>query len=315
MTHLQQLVFKAVIPENSIEKERGVVLSERQVAMSEPDEVFAETYFNHFYDHDHPLGGGGILGYEEEIRSFSHPETLGYYQRLFRPRNMVLTVVGGKSILEYRELIGRYFTEFDGSDSWTENPTLHTLRESGVKATLLEKDYNHVQIEMGYYLTRPDELEFLSREYYALRVAANALSRRVFLDLRDDKGLAYHAGAGMQSVSQGDFFSVLGEFSKENYPKAKPVLENYARDLFVKPVTEDELRHAKRMLTSARWARGAREVAKSVASHLFVRGQLLSPEGAGRECVNLSVDEVNTIVTRLLSNKPLEIIAVGPVGE
>lgn len=53
---------------------------------------------------------------------------------------------------------------------------------------------------------------------------------------------------------------------------------------------------------------------ESVANNLFLFGQLVSPEGATIECSKLTLEVVHKIVHKLLANKPLETIAVGPVS-
>lgn len=312
--HLAELIWKAQIPEDKVEKEKQVVMSEFKAGMSDPDKFTFKVLLDHFYDADMPWSNGGVIGNEESINGFTHKSSLEFYKKYFHPQNMVLLVVGGKEIDYYKKLIEQYFNVNAEQRDWDVNPTLDMQRKGGNLITEVEKDFNHVNLYAGYYLHKPSDIDYPSLEMYALRFAAYALSTRVFLDLRDKQGLAYSIGTGLDNYDLGYFFNFSGEFPKEKYSEARKGMEDYTQNKIFEPITQVEFKRALRYYKSVRWAKSGRQVANHAVSNLFFHGQPLAPESNHKYLDQLTVDFVNETVNKFFKDRPMEVIAVGPLG-
>lgn len=312
--HLSELIWNARIPEEKVEKEKQVVLSERKAGMSDPQDFTNEVINNHIYDQDTPWAGGGVIGSEENINSFNHDSALNFYKKYFHPHNMVLLVVGGREVSFYKRLVDKYFDKEPINDHWDPNPVFDKKRTNANKVTEVEKDFNHVNLFAGYYLHKHTEIKYPSLEFYALRFAANVLSLRIFLDLRDSKGLAYNVGSDFYNYDIGYFFNFAGEFPKERYKEARAAIEDYAQNKLFESVTPVEFKRSLRAFKSIRWAKSGRNVAQHAFNELFFRGQPLSPEATHKYMDQLDVDFVNATVKKFFQGRQMELIAVGPLG-
>ncbi|MBL8014969.1 MAG: insulinase family protein [Candidatus Doudnabacteria bacterium] len=312
--HLSQLIWEPLLPESKVDKEREVVFSERQAAMSDPEQFTMEAFNNHFYDANTPYAGGGVLGGDEEIRRFTHQDVRDFHSRYFTPSNMHLLVVGGAELSVYRGMIERYFGNNERtSTSWEKNPVLRAVRKGAPKESSISKEFNHANLYMGYYLHNEAELIYPSPELFALKFAAYALSTRIFLDLRDRQGLAYAVGCSLLDLDTGFLFNFSGEFPADKYNQAFDEVRKYADDKLYEPITEQEFKRALRYFRSTRWARSGRKVANFVADNLFKYGQLIAPESMHKYLADLDVAFVNKTLHKKLSGHKLDILAVGAV--
>jgi zinc protease len=307
---LSEVTLRATLPTGKVAKEREVVLAERQASESEPMDVTMEAFTRHIHGDEHPYGGGGILGTQEDIAALTTADVEQFYKTYFTPANMLLVVVGGAEEQTYLRLVEDYFASELVAGEWQENKLLDQARQLQPHDSKLIKDFQHINSAIGLYFSET-EVPFISPEYFALQIGAEVLNNRIFLDLRDEQGLAYSVGASLHDADHGYFFSMMGEFPIQAYAAARPQLEKYLTNLLTEPVTPDELRRALRRFKSTRWARSARRIAEYVAEWLFEHGQLISPEAFVADYEQIDLVQVNELLHKLLPSKTPEWIEVG----
>lgn len=97
----------ATLPEREIERERSVVLSEREGNENHPEfrteeELYALAFRQHPYRWD-------ALGHVEDIRRMHREGLLSFYQRFYGPENACLVVSGGFETRDLLPVISRRF--------------------------------------------------------------------------------------------------------------------------------------------------------------------------------------------------------------
>lgn len=310
--HICELIWEPLLPADKAEKERDVIFSERQAGLSDPNLFTQEVTNNHLYDADTAFAGGGIIGSDNDIQNFSHQVVVDFYQRYFRPSNMQLMVVGGRDKEFYRQKIQEYFVRGEKS-LWEVNPMFGRKRSAKPKISEVAKDFNHVNLAMGVYLSEGADLSYPSPEFFALKFATHALSNRVFNELRDEKGLAYSVGCSLDNYDLGFYFNISGEFPKEKYKQARSEVDAYVEDKIFEPITQEEFRNALRYHKSTRWARSGRHVANYFSAQLFNHGQPMAPESSNHFLDQLTLEMVNETTNKLLKDRDLDTIIVGPI--
>jgi predicted Zn-dependent peptidase len=89
---LADLVQNPLFRESDIEKEKGVILEEIKMEADQPEFVLHETFISNFWK-GHGLGKP-ILGTKETVKKFGQPMLLDYYNRVYSPRNILITAAG-----------------------------------------------------------------------------------------------------------------------------------------------------------------------------------------------------------------------------
>lgn len=312
---ISQVVLHPTFPEADAAKEREIIMSERKAGMSEPDQVTGEVYTQHFYSDKHPWGGGDVIGSEQDIAQFKVEHCIDFYKRFFIPANMVLIATSSLPKDQLKKMVNDYFNvQMPIVNQWSENPLIGATRDTEVHDSLIPADFNHVNLYLGNYLPYSEDLYDYSLDYFGLRLAAQVLSVRQFLEVREKQALAYSTYSLVDNTGTGFFFTSHGQFPKDVYAKGREELLKEHNNLTTTPITEKEFRQAKRKLKSVRWADNLRAIATFVGGNLFERGQLIAPETQQKFYDQLTVEGVNNLVQKYLVNTPLETIAVGPLG-
>jgi zinc protease len=125
----------ATIPADALDKERNVVLSEREMNENYPEfRVEEEVYALAFRMHPYRWS---TLGYTQDIKGMDREKLLGFYKRFYGPRNATLVVSGGFSVPNVRRIITKLFSglenEVDSPDVRIEEPPQTSSRETTLR--------------------------------------------------------------------------------------------------------------------------------------------------------------------------------------
>jgi zinc protease len=122
----------ATIPEEELDKERNVVLSEREMNENYPEfkmeeELFALSYRVHPYR-------WSTLGYEHDIRNMNSERLREFYRKFYGPRNATLVVSGGFDPALMKKTISTLFGSIENPvsppDVHIEEPHQRSARET-----------------------------------------------------------------------------------------------------------------------------------------------------------------------------------------
>ncbi len=97
---LADLVLNPLFREEDIEKEKGVILEEIKMEADQPEFVLHETFISNFWK-GHGLGKP-ILGTKETVKKFGQEMLFDYYNRVYSPRNILITAAGN---LDHDEIV------------------------------------------------------------------------------------------------------------------------------------------------------------------------------------------------------------------
>jgi zinc protease len=199
------------------------------------DEFFATLYGPHPYSLQ-------VLGTPESLRRVDHAALVEWYRRSYRPERMTLTVSGQVSAAQVLAEARRLFGELPRGGEATETPR-PAPANPGTRR-VIEQAAQQAQILAGGIapsLSHPDHapVKVLST------ILGGGMAGRLFVELRDKRGLAYTAASYYDPVRDpGALILYLGT-APENATKAEEELRREIERIRTDLVSDDELRRAK----------------------------------------------------------------------
>ena len=171
-----------------IEREKGVILEEMNMYQDTPRDHIGTVYETLMFG-DNPLGWE-TLGTKETIKGADRDTFLGYIDEWYTPERMVVGVsgmVGDDLAPDARGAARRHVAE--RRRAARRRPTLD--RSPGPHVAIHHKDADQAHLILGvesYPLEHPDRyaLQLLSA------VLGSGMSSRLFLEVRERRGLAYY---------------------------------------------------------------------------------------------------------------------------
>jgi predicted Zn-dependent peptidase len=295
-----------------VEREKGVILEEMNMYYDTPRDYISSLYEELMFG-DNPLGWE-TLGTKDTIRAAKRDTFVDYVGDWYTPSRMVVGVSGmvGDDLLPTLEsLLG------DMSRNGTDGvPAVEIERAGQPKVRLHTKDSDQAQISVGvpsYPLEHPDR--------YALQLVATVLgsgmSSRLFLEVRERRGLAYYVfGLNHSYTDTGSLFAQAG-VDLARVDEAVQVTVEQFRRLAEEPVPADELEKA-RSLAKGRFVLQTETPQGLILFGLrreVLEGHAAEPEEllAGLDAV--TAEDVQRVAQDVIESDALRLAVIGPFDD
>src|SRR3989344_5076314 len=200
-----------------IEEERGVVVQEINMNSDNPMRHIMDVHEELLYG-DQPLGWS-IAGPKENILKMPTEKFRQYFDRHYFAQNTIVTIAGNVSSEKAEQDVTKYFENMRRREIIRPSPAVVEQKKPGLKILNKKTDQTHIFLGVrGYHAFDPrkEVLKIMSV------ILGGGMSSRLFMEVREKRGLAYYVGA------DADFYSDIGDFSSFaglEGPKLKSALE------------------------------------------------------------------------------------------
>ena len=242
---LADMLWHAKFDPKEIERERGVVIEEINMYEDNPimhmEDLLEEALFG-----DQPLGWN-IAGPRETIRRVTRQELITYRERFYQPHNMVIVLAGAIQLSQAKKLAQRFF----GLAKNTAVPEAHAFLPvvetitSPVK--LLKKDTQQIQVALGYP-AYPHKHPRQTAAQLLATILGGTMSSRLFIQVRERRGLAYSVRAGLNFYEDVGAFVVQAGLEKTKVHEAISLIISELNKVKKSGVTAEELHRAQEYL-------------------------------------------------------------------
>jgi predicted Zn-dependent peptidase len=305
---LFDIVSNSQLTPKDVERERMVILEELKMYMDQPQE-YVHSLFEQLMWPGHPLGRD-IIGTVESVSRVNRDDLVDYIQRHYCLPNLVVGLAGALDTEAAQSMVLSRLTLPAASNGSGYLPAPARLDRPNVH--LHQKNTEQAHICLG---TRA--ISYLDPDRYALdllnTILGEGMSSRLFLEIRERRGLAYDVHSYSTKHRDGGYFAVyLGVDTK----KAEEAVNAVVAELHAiaeHPVPEVEL-HKAREFTKGRMRLGL-EGTNSLASWLCQQELLMDEVKTVDQVIAryeaVTVDDVQRVARRVLE-QPMQIAVIGP---
>ncbi len=248
---LSDMIYHSKIETAEVEKEKGAIVEELRMykdnPMMEIDQLFEEVSFG-----DCPLGWD-IGGTEQTVRGLSREELWQYYQKHYSPHNMVLVVAGNIKAPRMKKFLN-YFTAQKapkGAEkisfykkgyvpfTWPKTPPSLEKR-----VLVHEKKVDQAQLILGFPgipNNHPDRFA----ASLLLNILGVGMSSRLFVEVREKRGLAYMVQAGSSLYRDVGMVYAQAGLDPARLKEALSVIKTEIMRMTTEPVLSEELENSK----------------------------------------------------------------------
>lgn len=308
MDVLGELIVRPNLAPAEIEGERTVIIEEIRSYQDDPAE-FAQTLFQVALFGDGPLGRE-ICGDEAGIRALPDATIHEFWRTTYRPANTVVAVAGDLAHEALVELADAAFGRGNGVvPGFEAAPTL----PAGERARFGKRQTSQAQLVVG--------LPALPRDHpdsWALgvlnAVLGDGMSSRLFLSVREERGLAYDIGSGLVDYADAGALEVSAGVDPDGLPEALGAILVELDRLRQEPVPEEELEKAKRYLAGGLELRmeETRHVASWIGGQEALHDRVLTVEEALAAIEAVDAEDVLRVARDLVTDSGLRLAAVAP---
>jgi len=308
---LSDMLVNAKFDREEIEKERGVILEEYNMYQDTPMYQIGWNFETLVFGNQ-PLGWDQI-GTKELINTVSHEDFVKYKGQLYTPDNLVVSVVGNIENDEAVSLVQKYF------DLPTAKKSLEfdALKEmDGGKVYVSEKKTEQAHVAVGF----PGYAE-THKDHWALKILSVILggnmSSRMFLGVREAKGLAYYIHTSTDNYMDGGAIVTNAGVDLKRVDEAiEGIIEQYrlVRD---EGVPAEELKKAKayvkgKMVLSLE---DSEEFGHLLAKYELLHDKAKSPEEIMKYIDEVKISDLKRVAEDLFREEKLKLAVIGPYSD
>lgn len=226
-------------------KLKGEIPAEMDEPKSKAMDAFYKNIFkNHPYGHTYTK----IL---EDIDDITPQDVRDAYRDLLSNSPKVISLVGDFDENNVIELLKKHFSEIKNTSDFSSKIEAPVLTETQI-VKVEKDDAAQAQIIQGWHVPTIFDKDYPAIMVMNTMLGSSGLSSRLFLELRDKKGLAYVVRSSYEIYDKAALFNVYIATEPKNI---KTSLEGFKIELDkIKniPVTEQELANAKNNLIGKR---------------------------------------------------------------
>jgi len=307
---LSDMLQHSKFDQGEIDKEKGVILEEKNLYEDTPSRHIGDLYEILLYG-DTPLGRE-IIGTKEVITGINRQDFVDYMQSLYSASNLTVVVAGGISTAEIEKKVEQYFGEMKSFDTIRHSKQL----EDQIKPALFvqKKITEQVHVGLGFRT-----VSIHSEEKHALSVLSailgGGMSSRLFSEVREKEDwliMLEPVPSIMQTL--GIWFQLQVWIRKELKREFPSSLMNMPRfQAQNRELQKKELDKAKEYLKGhfVLELEDSRSVAGYFAQAEILEKKIETPEEIIAKIDKITVEDVEAVAKKYFKEKQLNLAIIG----
>ncbi|MDP3296852.1 MAG: pitrilysin family protein [Thermodesulfovibrionia bacterium] len=290
-----------------VERERQVILEEIKMYQENPlmhiDDLFDSLIFA-----GHPLGWN-IAGTKETMAGIGQKELLNFKNDFYNPRNAVV-VVAGKLNKKVFSRINQGAQKFSGAGG-KKQPLVFKFTKT--KPVILHhQKVDQAQLALGF-----PAYHFKHKSLPALRllniILGGNMSSRLFIEVRERRGLAYFVRSEIDSFSDIGSWKVRAGLDVSRIEEAVRVIMGELAKIRL-GVTEKELKDAKEFIRGKTVLSLEESAAQAewCAKQELLMGKIFTPKEKMAEMDKVTLKDVKMVANELIKKEKLRCAVIGP---
>jgi len=291
-------------------REQGVIVEELAQGEDVPTVAGAHLLQRTLWG-DHPLGRP-IIGSRETINAVTGEALRAYMAAHYTPTRMVLSVAGNID----PDAVARRAEELLGDWPVGQAPVAVPAAYGEGERVALERREGQAHLYVaapGLPLDHPDHMAFA----IMAEILGGGMSSRLFMEVRERRGLAYSVGAGAATMSDHGTLSIHAGVAPGKATAALAVIAQELRRLAADEISADELERVRGHYEGSLLLglEDSYSVATRNARNVLQRGYARTPEESLALVEAVTAADVRRLAAALLQPEDLRVAVVGPFDD
>ncbi len=309
---LSDMILNPLFNEVEIEKEKGVVVEEINLYQDNPGAQVESNLEKAMWPKS-PLGWE-ILGTKKTVQSFTKQQLFDYKEKYYQPSNMVIGISGNFDKTLALEKIKKTWAVLENKKT----PTFKSVTEKQASPHI-HVDYKETQqahLALGFKSFEHDNKKNIAT-FLLANILGGSMSSRLFVIIREQKGLAYFLSAGNSPYFNTGNFTIHAGLQIGKTKEALSEILAELRKIRSDRVSEIELRRAKD------YVRGKMALAHEdthrkldwVMDHFAYSGKVKTLKEFYKRLEEVTVEDILNVANEIFQNNRMTLALIGPFKE
>lgn len=307
---VSDMLFNSLFDKKEIEKERGVIIEEINMYGDNPlmsiGNLFEETIFKG------SRLGRDIAGPKNNIRSLSRDRIIGYFKDYYRSQNLLIGIGGRFNKIKAKRLVKKYFVQKEVKVKKAA-PEKFIAKQNRPRIKIKPKKTEQVHVALGfpaYGINNPKNypLTLLSV------ILGGNMSSRLFIEIREKLGLAYHIRSYVTSYEDTGALSIFAGLDKAKVSLALTTIMRELQKIAADPVSSEEVIRAKEFIKGKLTLsmEDSAERIQWLATQQLIQGRVETLEAKLKKIDRITVQQIQNVAREIILNHKLNLAVIGP---
>jgi predicted Zn-dependent peptidase len=307
---LSDMLLRPALDPDEVVKERQVVIEELRMYQDNPQD-YVQILFDEVMWPDHPLGWD-VAGREETVLGFTADDCRAHLKAHLQPSTLVVSVAGGFETAEAAAMIDAAIEPWASAHAHPPAAPRPATQPSGPPLRLIRRSAEQANILVGARAPSYNDPDRHVADILNV-ILGEGMSSRLFLELREHRGLVYDVHSFMTRLSDTGVLGIGLACEPRRAATALEAAIAELRRLAEDPVSDAELTKA-REYTKGRLLLGLESTSalcEYAGQQLLLQGSILEPDELVARLEAVDAAQVQALAGRLLASG-LRAAVVGP---
>ncbi len=240
---LADMVFFPKIPKGETEKEKGVIIEEIKMYHDLPQHYVMELLDSIMWP-GHPLGKS-LAGSAETVAAMSNMDLKRFHRTHYATENIVIALCGNFDTTQITKLIEKKLGKLSKNPQQTYAP----WDSSSTQAQTIYENRAIEQMHLAFGVEGFNENDPKRHVLSLINVMLGAnMSSRLFVELREKRGLAYSVSSGNKALHDTGVFLIRAGVESTKIVESVDIILRQLKRIASQTVAESEFKRAKEYL-------------------------------------------------------------------
>ena len=237
---LRDMLNNPTFEREKFEKEKKVIIEEIKMYHDNPQRSVIDNIEENLYGK--PFGEG-VAGSEKTVSALKRDFIADYFKKAYNPENYIATVVGNADFSKICDYLEKSFRKTG------KGVRVQKILKKNADSVEERKGIDQAHFVLAFHAPLASEKGFYELEVLDAYLA-NGMSSRLFLKIREEKGLAYAVKGFLDTEKYHSHYGIYVGTTNEAIPEVKKIiLEEFKK---VENMDEKNLREAKERILGLR---------------------------------------------------------------
>lgn len=305
---VSDMFLHSKLDSEEIEREKGVIIEEMNMYRDNPM-YYVEELFEELLYGDTPAGWDTI-GTKENILRFKRDDFANYLKSQYCSTNSIICVAG-KIGKDMEKVLNKHFSAIKKADFKDKEKAVEKQNAPAKKVFYKKTDQAHLSLGVrAYPVGHKDEyiLKFISI------ILGGSMSSRLFIELRERKGLAYYVKTGAEMYTDSGYLTTQAGVPVDKVKESVEIILKEYKKLKTDLVPAKELKKIKDLFKGriALQLEASDDVATWYARQVVLRNKILTPEEVVKKMQSVTSAQIKRVAEEIFVNEKLNFAVIGP---
>jgi len=309
---LADMVFYPKILNRDVAKEKPVIIEEIKMYRDMPQYYVLELLDGLLWP-DHPLGKN-LTGSIESVSSMSHQHLLGFHKQHYTPPNIVVSCCGRMQHHDILKLVERKLGKLEPAIRQTYHPVQDLQNAPQIKFQKRDIEQMHVALGMHGFDENHEDRYVMS--LLSIILGGN-MSSRLFIELREKRGLAYSVSCSAKSLHDTGQFLIRAGVDNQKVTKAVGLILKELEKIKKQGVGQGEFTRAKDYLMGQLML-GLEDTMDHMlwlGEGVIARNKIRTFKSVVRKFEKIKRSDIKRIAKEIFNDRGINLAAVGPLTD